>query len=108
MIGEFIDAPIRTYSTGMFLRLGFAIAVHIDPEILLIDEILGVGDEVFLKKSFQRILRFREQGKTIIIASHALDYLSTLCSKVLLLKNGKIEKQGLPDEVIRRYQNMHE
>lgn len=105
-IGDFIDAPVRTYSAGMYLRLGFAIAVHIEPEILLIDEILAVGDESFLKKSFQRILRFRQEKKTIVIISHDLNAIGMLCSKTLLLVNGKIHKQGMPDEVIKFYQEM--
>ncbi len=105
-IGSFIDAPVRAYSSGMYLRLGFAIAAQVDPEILLIDEVLAVGDEAFQEKCFDKIREFRKKNKTIIIVSHNMNAVDKLCYKAILLKDGQIYKQGPAHKVIRCYENM--
>jgi len=105
-IGNFIDAPMRTYSTGMYLRLGFAIAVQVDPDILLIDEVLAVGDEAFQEKCFNKIREFRKQNKTIVIVSHNMNAVDKLCYRTVLLESGQIYKQGSTAKVIRYYQDM--
>ena len=104
-IGDFIDAPVKQYSSGMYMRLAFSVATEIDPEILLIDEILGVGDMPFQQKCFERIRSFRRAGKTIIFVSHALDQVLHHCDRALLIDSGTIIADGPSDEVIATYQN---
>jgi lipopolysaccharide transport system ATP-binding protein len=99
----FIDSPIRTYSTGMQMRLGFAIAVHAEPEILLIDEILSVGDHSFQRKCFERIARFKSAGCTIIFVSHETEVVREICDEALWLNGGRLISHGRPDEVIDQY-----
>ncbi len=89
-VREFIDTPIKKYSLGMRARLGFSIAVHCDPEILLIDESLSVGDEEFYKKCLQKLNDFKRQGKTIVLASHVLSFIKSFCSRVIKLDQGHI------------------
>lgn len=103
-IGEFIHYPLKTYSTGMFVRLAFAVATAVDPDILVVDEALSVGDLYFQKKSINKILFFKELGKTIIFCSHAIYYINQLCKKVVWLKNGKIEMYGPHYEVTQAYE----
>jgi ABC-type polysaccharide/polyol phosphate transport system ATPase subunit len=93
-IGDFIDAPLYTYSSGMNLRLGFSIAVAADPDILILDEGLGVGDRDFQKKSANKIEDFFKQKKTIILVSHWLEYLNDHCQRIVWLENGKIKMDG--------------
>jgi len=100
---KFIDNPIKTYSSGMYVRLGFAIAVHVNPDILLIDEILAVGDENFQKKCLQKIKNFKDQGKTIVLVSHDLLAVEKMCDRVVLLDNGLIKAEGKPVDVISTY-----
>lgn len=107
-IGKFIDQPVRTYSSGMTMRLGFSVAVHLDPDILLIDEVLAVGDEEFQGKSFRQIQTFKQLSKTIIIVSHNLFILENTCSKLLLMSKGKIQKIGNPKEVIEYYLHFYQ
>jgi ABC-type polysaccharide/polyol phosphate transport system ATPase subunit len=102
-LGEFIDSPVKQYSSGMFMRLGFAIAVEVDPDILLIDEILSVGDEAFQKKCMERIIDFRRRGKTIIFVSHAMETVKKLCTRAILLHEGCLIADGSPKEVFERY-----
>jgi len=102
-LGDFIDEPIRTYSSGMVARLGFSVIAHLEPEILLIDEVLAVGDAEFQKKSFHKILEFKKKGVTIVIVSHALDSLAKLCDRALLLEGGYIKLDAKPEEVISAY-----
>lgn len=100
---DFIDAPLRTYSTGMAARLGFAVAVAWEPDVLLVDEVLAVGDASFQRKCMQRMEEFREQGKTILFVSHNLSAVQTLCDRACLLSHGKIVELGNPDRVLRAY-----
>ena len=87
-IGNFIYSPIRTYSSGMLMRLGFSIATCVNPDILLVDEILAVGDEAFQQKCFARMMGFKASGKTIIIVSHSMDVVEKFCDRVILLQGG--------------------
>ncbi len=89
-LGEFIDQPIRTYSTGMLARLGFSVAVHIDPEILLVDEILAVGDESFQKKCMQRMMEFKQKGVTIVLVSHNRQHVYEICDRVAHIDRGRL------------------
>jgi lipopolysaccharide transport system ATP-binding protein len=99
----FIDNPLRTYSTGMQMRLGFAVAVHTDPEILLIDEILAVGDLAFQRKCLDRIAQFKDEGCTIILVSHDANSIQQLCDEALWLRRGKFVAYGPADVVARQY-----
>ena len=102
-LGRFVNAPVKCYSQGMFVRLAFSIAIHMDPDILVVDDILTVGDEFFQRKCIKKIFRLKEQGKTIVVATHDMNMLSKLCQKVFLFKNGKILKTGAPKDVIPTY-----
>jgi len=102
-IGNFIDAPLYTYSSGMQLRLGFSIAVAADPDILILDEGIAVGDEDFQKKSSAKIDEFFIQKKTILSVSHWMEYLRSHCSRVIRLNNGILVGDGKPDKIINRY-----
>lgn len=100
---RFIDIPVRHYSTGMYMRLGFSIATEVDPDILLIDEVLAVGDEGFQARCYQRIAEFKKRGKTIILVSHDLDLVSKVTNRLALLSAGQIKAIGNPEEIINRY-----
>ncbi|MBI5375582.1 MAG: ABC transporter ATP-binding protein [Candidatus Schekmanbacteria bacterium] len=102
-IADFIDTPLRNYSSGMFVRLGFAVAVHVDPEILLVDEVLAVGDQSFQAKCLRTIEDFLQKGNTLIFVSHDLNIIRHICTKVILLEKGKTVLQGEPSKVISRY-----
>jgi ABC-type polysaccharide/polyol phosphate transport system ATPase subunit len=102
-IGKFIDASLFTYSSGMVLRLAFSIAIHTNPDILVLDENLTVGDKEFRVKSFKKIQEFMGFGKTIIVASHEMWLIRELCSKVIQLDNGKIAKFGKTENMIKNY-----
>jgi lipopolysaccharide transport system ATP-binding protein len=102
---RFIDVPMKHYSSGMYLRLGFSVAVHADPEILLVDEVLAVGDIAFQKKCLERIAEMRAQGMTILYVSHNHEQVRSLCDRVIWLNNGVIQAEGDPDEVVRAYLN---
>jgi ABC-type polysaccharide/polyol phosphate transport system ATPase subunit len=105
-IGEFIDAPIKQYSSGMQTRLAFAVATEVDPDILLVDEILAVGDTSFQQKCFARIDNFRKSGKTILFVSHALPQVTEHCDRVVLLDKGSIIADGHPAEVVGFYKEL--
>ncbi len=96
---EFIDQPIRTYSSGMLARLGFSVAVHIDPEILLIDEILAVGDTQFQKKCLDRMLTFKKNGSTIVHVSHNIPQIKMLCDRVALIDGGRLREIKMAEEL---------
>lgn len=102
-IGEYFDEPVRTYSSGMQMRVAFAIATAIRPEILIVDEALSVGDTYFQHKSFSRIREFQEQGTTLLIVSHDRGAIQSLCDRAILLENGTVEKDGKPEEVFDFY-----
>jgi ABC-type polysaccharide/polyol phosphate transport system ATPase subunit len=102
-LGEFIDSPVKQYSSGMYMRLGFAIAVQVDPDILLMDEILAVGDMAFQEKCLERIDLFRQRGKTTLLVTHDMNAVRQHCRRVLLIDSGQLVADGPPDEVIERY-----
>lgn len=102
-IRQFIDTPVKHYSSGMFVRLGFAVAINVDPDILLIDEVLAVGDEHFQRKCNEKILQFKRQKKTIIIVSHGLEELRTLCDEAVWLDDGELKNFGPASRVIDSY-----
>jgi ABC-type polysaccharide/polyol phosphate transport system ATPase subunit len=100
---EFIDEPIKTYSTGMKARLGFAIAVHVHPDILLMDEVLSVGDESFRVKSQERIHRLLGSARAILIVSHNLEFIRSHCSRAIWIEGGTVREDGQPEDVVRNY-----
>jgi lipopolysaccharide transport system ATP-binding protein len=102
-IGEFIDSPVKQYSSGMYVRLAFAVATEINPDILLMDEILAVGDSGFQQKCFERIENFKRSGKTIILVSHALNQIQQHCDRAILLEHGSIVADGTADDVVAFY-----
>ncbi|MGQ9532531.1 MAG: ABC transporter ATP-binding protein [Desulfotomaculales bacterium] len=102
-LGEFIDNPVRNYSSGMYMRLGFAVAVHVDPDILLIDEVLAVGDLPFQEKCLKKIREFKERGTTIVFVTHAPKQVAELCDYALWLDRGEVRLQGPAAEVARAY-----
>ena len=102
-LGDFIDNPVRTYSSGMYMRLAFSIAINVDAEILLIDEILAVGDQHFQDKCFAKLHELKESDKTIVIVTHNLDQVKKLCNRAIWIKDGKVEMDGKPKEVVEKY-----
>jgi ABC-type polysaccharide/polyol phosphate transport system ATPase subunit len=102
-LGDFIDSPVKQYSSGMYMRLGFAIAVQVDPDILLMDEILAVGDAPFQDKCLERIDLFRQHGKTTLLVSHDMSAVRQHCRRVLLIDSGRLLADGPADEVIDMY-----
>ncbi|MEA2175121.1 MAG: lipopolysaccharide transport system ATP-binding protein, partial [Blastocatellia bacterium] len=100
---QFIDTPVKRYSSGMYVRLGFSIAAHLDPDILLLDEVLAVGDAAFQSKCLQRIMELKAAGKTIVFISHDLNAVERLCDRVLLMQRGELIKNGPTREVIAEY-----
>lgn len=103
-LGKFIDQPVKSYSSGMRSRLGFAISVTVDPDILIIDEALSVGDKAFAEKSFNKMMSFKEQGKTMIFVSHSLGQMKKFCDKILWLEFGMVRDFGPTEEIIPKYQ----
>lgn len=107
-VGEFIDTQIKFYSSGMYVRLAFAIAVHTDPDILLVDEVLAVGDEQFQQKCLDKIREFQSEGRTIIIVSHALDQIESLCDRVVVMNRGQLVFDGVPVTAVERFRELLE
>ena len=103
---DFIDTPVKRYSSGMYARLGFSVAVHSDPDILLVDEVLSVGDAAFQEKCFAKMRDFQDQGVTIVLVSHGLDLVRKFCQRALLLDRGHLVAEGPPDAVAHRYEEM--
>src|ERR1700676_5497691 len=100
---EFIDAPVKTYSSGMYMRLGFAVAIHVDPDVLLVDEVLAVGDEGFTHKCLDQFAEFRRRGKTILLVTHSLGLVERFCDEALWLDSGRVRAHGDPRRVIDAY-----
>jgi lipopolysaccharide transport system ATP-binding protein len=101
---DFIDAPVRTYSSGMYMRLGFSVATHLQSDVLLLDEVFAVGDEAFQRKCFGKIFEFKSRGGTIFFVSHSAAAVESLCERSLLLRNGRLELDGPTRDAIARYQ----
>ena len=102
-LGEFIDNPVRTYSSGMYMRLAFSIAINVDADILLIDEILAVGDQHFQEKCFNKLHELKESDKTIVIVSHSLDQIEDLCTRAIWINHGSVQMDDTPVKVIPEY-----
>src|SRR5215472_11264719 len=103
-IDNFIDVPVKRYSSGMFVRLGFSIAVHLDADIVLFDEVLAVGDVAFQAQCFERVEKLRETGKTVVLVSHDFAAIERICDRAILLRSGRVEMIGEPPAVIEHYQ----
>jgi ABC-type polysaccharide/polyol phosphate transport system ATPase subunit len=102
-LSEFIDAPVKTYSSGMYMRLGFAVAIHVDPDVLLVDEVLAVGDESFTHKCLDKFAEFRRRGKTILLVTHSLNLVERFCDEALWLDSGVVRAEGDPKRVVDSY-----
>ena len=102
-IGDFIDSPVKQYSSGMYTRLAFAVATEVDPDILVVDEILAVGDSAFQQKCFDRLQRFRRSGKTILFVTHSLGQVVEHCDRAIYLEKGRIVADGDPEGVVELY-----
>lgn len=100
---DFIDSPVRTYSSGMYMRLAFSVAINVDADILLIDEILSVGDEHFQNKCFEKMLELKKQGKTMVFVTHSMGTVKSLCDRAIWLKDGLIRMDGNTEEVVDEY-----
>ena len=100
---NFIDNPIRTYSSGMFMRLAFAVAINVNADILLVDEILSVGDEHFQNKCIEKMLELKNEGKTMVFVTHSMESVKKLCTRAIWLYNGEIEMDGQAMDVIKKY-----
>jgi len=102
-IDRFIDSPVKVYSSGMFVRLGFSVAVHVNPEILLIDEVIAVGDEWFQRRCFDHLYKLRRQGVTIVMVTHSLGLVQTMCDRAAWLDHGEVKAEGPAPQVVRQY-----
>lgn len=102
-LGDFIDSPVRTYSSGMYMRLAFSVAINVDAEVLLIDEILAVGDQHFQDKCFAKLRELKESNKTIVIVSHSLGSIKDLCDRAIWINNGEVRLDGKTSDVIDEY-----
>ena len=107
-IGQFIDAPLKTYSSGMRARLGFAIATSVDPDILLIDEVLATGDQVFRVKSKARVLELARAAKAIVLVTHDMTWVTEFCNRAMLIEAGHVVAEGEPEEIVRIHQEHSE
>ena len=104
-LGEFIDAPIKTYSSGMRARLGFSIATAVEPDILILDEVLSTGDAAFREKSKQRVAELLQEAKAIVLVTHDMNWVKEYCTRAILLERGRIVAEGTPDEVVQQHQD---
>lgn len=102
-LGQFIDSPVRTYSSGMYMRLAFSVAINVDAEILLIDEILAVGDQHFQDKCFEKLKELKDSDKTIVIVTHNLNQVSELCTRAIWIYNGEVHMDGKPKKIVEEY-----
>jgi ABC-type polysaccharide/polyol phosphate transport system ATPase subunit len=106
-IEQFIDTQVKFYSSGMYVRLAFAVAVHVDPDILLVDEVLAVGDEPFQRKCMERIKQFQREGRTIVFVTHGLDQIRQLCDRVIMLERGETVIDGTPVDALRAFRERY-
>jgi ABC-type polysaccharide/polyol phosphate transport system ATPase subunit len=104
-IPDFIDEPLRTYSSGMLTRLGFSVAIHLEPDMLVLDEVLAVGDQEFQKKCMDKILDFRRQGRTLLFVSHSPGAVESLCQRAVWLEMGRVRRDGPAREVVAEYRD---
>ena len=104
-VERFLDQPVKNYSSGMYVRLGFSIAINVDPDILVVDEVLSVGDEDFQRKSFAKFLDFKKRGKTVILVTHNMAVVEDICDSVTWINNGQMMKTGPAKEVVGDYQS---
>jgi lipopolysaccharide transport system ATP-binding protein len=104
-VGEFLDTPVKRYSSGMYVRLAFAVAAHLDPEILIVDEVLAVGDAGFQRKCLGKMSSFAQSGRTVLFVSHNMEAVRNLCQRVVWLKDGRVERDGPAEEVVEQYFN---
>jgi ABC-type polysaccharide/polyol phosphate transport system ATPase subunit len=104
-LGEFVDQPLRTYSSGMAARLAFAVATHVDPRVLVVDEALAVGDGAFQKKCLDRMMRFKQDGRTVLFCSHAMYLITSFCERAVWLHRGRVQDVGPAREVVERYES---
>ncbi len=102
-VGDFIDQPVKNYSSGMYVRLGFSVSIHVEPEILLVDEILAVGDMAFQRRCMSKFAEFRDEGRTVVVVSHGLEQMRTFCDEVAWLDHGRLQEVGPAAEVIDKY-----
>lgn len=102
-LGSYIDNPVRTYSSGMYMRLAFAVAINVDADILLVDEVLAVGDQHFQDKCIAKMKELKNQGKTMVFVTHSLGTVKDFCNRAIWLKDGEIKMDGKPDQVIEKY-----
>ncbi len=105
-LADFIDTPVKRYSSGMYVRLGFAVAVHAQPDVLLVDEVLSVGDAYFQEKCLAKMHEFQRQGTTIVVVSHSLDLVADFCERAIWLDHGKIAAEGPAADAVQRYREM--
>jgi len=105
-LAEFVDRPVKSYSTGMYMRLGFSIAVHLQSDVLLLDEVLAVGDAHFQEKCLERLKKIHAAGRTIVMVSHDLGAIARMCERAVLLVAGTVRSQGPAEEVLRRYDEL--
>ena len=102
-LGSYIDNPVRTYSSGMYMRLAFAVAINVDADILLVDEILAVGDQHFQEKCFNKMRELKKEGKTMVFVTHSMESVRNLCDRAIWLYDGKIRMDGNTNEVVNEY-----
>lgn len=102
-LGSFIDTPVRTYSSGMYMRLAFSVAINVDADIILIDEILAVGDQRFQEKCMNKMQELKKMGKTMVFVSHSKEAVEFLCDRAIWINNGEIQKDGKTEEVLKEY-----
>ena len=104
-VERFLDQPVKNYSSGMYVRLGFSIAINVDPDILVVDEVLSVGDEEFQRKSFQKFLEFKKRGKTVILVTHTMPVVEDICDTVTWINKGEMMQTGPARDVVQKYQS---
>ena len=104
-VERFLDQPVKNYSSGMYVRLGFSIAINVDPDILVVDEVLSVGDEEFQRKSFQKFLEFKKRGKTVILVTHTMPVVEDICDSVTWINEGVMMQTGPAAQVVKNYQS---